>query len=389
MKPILTVTFAAFSVLLVARTSAQDSIAAPPHVRGGIYDRPYLFKSGEQVAIGGYAEGMFRSEYVAGIHESSGFEFRRFNIFLFSSISNLIKLTSELEFEHGTEEIKLETALIDIQLYDPFNLRAGILLSPLGKFNLAHDSPRNEFNDRPLVSTRIIPSTFSEAGAGFFGSFYPVGDTRLTYEAYLVNGLNDGVVLAGDGTEIPAGRPEAFDGDNNASPSFVGRLAFMPEFGGELGFSAHSGIYNTFMVEGMEVDEKRNLTILAVDGEYRWERLTLQGEFAYAKVDLPGSLVGLYAHNQQGVYGQAIYRLVDGLLPMFPQSALSIGARYDAIDLDMDIEGDEIQRLTIGVILRLVPDTALKIDYQHNWMFDRINNETRSAVIQAGLATYF
>jgi hypothetical protein len=376
--------------LLVFHSSSfgQDTIP-PPSVKGGIYDRPYLFRPSSAVSIGGYAESMLRLEYESGIHENTSFEARRFNIFLFSSISNLIKLTSELEFEHGTEEIKLETALVDLQFMDEANLRAGILLSPLGKFNLAHDSPRNEFNDRPLVSTQIIPATLSEAGIGLYGSLYPFSDHRLTYEAYLVNGLNDGVIVAGEGTDIPAGRPEAFEEDNNGSPAVVGRLAAMPSFGGELGVSVHTGIYNTHRAEGLDIDERRRLTIFAIDGEYQVGALTVQAEFARASIDVPPSLVGLFAETQRGFYTQALYALLNNILPMFPKSVLSIGSRYDDIDLDTAIRGDHVRRLTLGVNLRPVPETVIKLDYQHEWRFDRLNNETRAAVIQFGVATYF
>ncbi len=378
-----------FILLIHQSGSSQDTTVVPPLVKGGIYDRPYIFRPSSRIAIGGYAETMVRSEYEQGVHENISFEARRFNIFLFSSISPLIKLTSELEFEHGTEEIKLETALIDLQFYQEVNLRAGILLSPLGKFNIAHDSPRNEFTDRPLVSTRIIPATLSEAGFGFYGLFYPFGDTRVTYEAYFVNGLTDNIVLAGDGTSIPEGRPTAFEEDNNGSPSFVGRLAFVHASGAELGLSMHTGVYNTFKSEGLVVDEKRTLTIIAVDAEYEWDDLIFKGEFARASIAIPQSLRGLFAERQQGFFGQAMYHLVRGVLPMFPQSVLSVGARYDYVDLDAGASRDDTYRLSVGLNLRLVPDTVIKLDYQHNWAFDRINNETRSAVIQFGIATYF
>ncbi len=377
-------------IVLSHPTFSQDTTtAAPPLVKGGIYDRPYIFRPSSRIAIGGYAETMIRSEYEQGVHENISFEARRFNIFIFSSISPYIKLTSELEFEHGTEEIKLETALIDIQFYEELNLRGGILLSPLGKFNLAHDSPRNEFTDRPLVSTRIIPATLSEAGFGLYGSFYPHPEHRLTYETYLVNGLNDDIVLGGDGTAIPDGRPKAFEEDNNGSPAFVGRLAWMPEFGLEFGISLHTGVYNTFKKEGLVIDEKRSLTIMAVDGEYQIGDFAFVGEYARARIGIPPSLGGLFAEAQHGFYGQALYTLLHGVLPMFPQSRLAIGVRYDYIDLDTAINGDDTHRLTVGANLRLVPDTVIKLDYQHNWMFDRLQNKTRAAVIQFGVATYF
>ncbi len=378
-----------FACALGQHTFSQDSTAAPPLVKGGIYDRPYMFRPSSRIAIGGYAETMIRSEYEQGIHENISFEARRFNIFIFSSISPYIKLTSELEFEHGTEEIKLETALIDVQFFEELNLRGGILLSPLGKFNIAHDSPRNEFTDRPLVSTQIIPATLSEAGFGFYGSFYPHSDHRITYESYLVNGLTDDILLGGDGTSIPAGRPTAFEEDNNGSPAFVGRIAWLPEFGLELGVSAYTGIYNTFKKDGLIIDEKRNLTIMAVDAEYQLAGFTLQGEFARAQIGIPPSLLGLFAETQQGFYGQLMYKVLEGVLPMFPQSQLAVGARYDYIDVDTKVFGDDTRRLTVGINLRLVPDTVVKLDYQHSWMFDRIRNETRSAVIQFGIATYF
>ena len=91
------------------QTFSQDTTAPPPLVKGGIYDRPYIFRPSSRIAIGGYAETMVRSEYEQGIHENVSFEARRFNIFIFSSISPNIKLTSELEFEHGTEEIALQS----------------------------------------------------------------------------------------------------------------------------------------------------------------------------------------------------------------------------------------------------------------------------------------
>lgn len=380
-------------IVSAARTQVtdgtEDTTAAPPLVRGGIYDRPYLIRPSSRLAIGGYAETMMRAEWVEGVHENLSFEARRFNVFIFSSISPHIKLTSELEFEHGTEEIKLEMALLDIQLLDELNLRGGILLSPLGKFNLAHDSPRNEFTDRPLVSTRIIPATLSEAGFGFYGSCILHNDHRLTYETYLVNGLNDDIILNGDGTSIPEGRPKAFEEDNNGTPAFVGRIAWLSEFGLELGVSVHTGLYNTFKNEGLVVDDKRRLTILAFDGEFRWDRLSLQGEYARASIQVPSPLIGLFAEVQQGFYAQAVYEALRGVLPLFPHSTLAAGVRYEVVDFNARAPGDHHRRLTLGTNLRLVPDTVIKLDYHHTWLFDRLGNETRSAVIQFGVATYF
>ncbi|MFQ5676746.1 MAG: hypothetical protein ACE5G1_12685, partial [bacterium] len=163
-----------------AQTVDSDSLRKTPDVIGGIYDRPYIARLGGKIAIGGYAEMNSNFERKEGIEEGLSFEMRRYNIFIYSPVSDRVKLTSELEFEHGTEEIAIETALVDILFHTVINLRTGILLSPLGRFNLVHDGPRYDITDRPLVSTEIIPATLSEIGVGFYGALYLSPFDRLT-----------------------------------------------------------------------------------------------------------------------------------------------------------------------------------------------------------------
>ena len=375
-----------------------DSLQKSPNVIGGIYDRPYILRLGGQIAIGGYAE--MNSNFVRedGIEEGLSFEARRFNIFIYSAISDRVKLTSELEFEHGTEEIALETALVDVQFHTTFNLRAGVLLSPLGKFNIAHDSPRYDLIDRPLVSTQIIPATLSEVGLGIFGALFPTLYDRVSYELYLVNGLGDGVVGGvGDGTRIPMGKSEsAFEEDNNGSPAFTGRLSMNPRFGGEIGLSFHSGFYNSYKFEGEQIDDKRRLTIFALDGEYRWRRLKFRGEAALAKIDVPESLNELFADQQKGLYGEVGYTLLRRTLFNFQDATLTLVSRYDYIDLNDGLFsatgqniGDSVHRLTAGLSFRPTPETSIRLSYARNWQRDVFNNLAHSMNIQFGVATYF
>ncbi|MCZ6681321.1 MAG: hypothetical protein O7E52_29240 [Candidatus Poribacteria bacterium] len=246
-------------------------------------------------------EAHFRFEREEGITEEVTFELKRFNLFTYTPVSDRARIASELEFEEGGEEIKIELATIDFEIHEALTFRGGIILSPLGRFNLAHDSPANDLTDRPLVSTEITGTALSEAGMGFFGAFYPSANSRLTYELYAVNGFNDGVLGGSpDGTRIPEGKGN-FE-DNNQNPAFVGRVAISPHPSLEVGVSGHTGPYNVHTVEGLEVDEKRSLTIFVLDGEVRWNRFELQGEYARASVDIPEQLLGLQAEDQQGLY---------------------------------------------------------------------------------------
>ncbi|MCC6750939.1 MAG: hypothetical protein IT371_25005 [Deltaproteobacteria bacterium] len=366
-----------------------------PLVRGGIYDRPYLVRVGSAVAVGGYIDlsGGYRRE--EGVSDGFSFEARRFNIFLSSTITRFIRLTSELEFEHGAREIALETALVDLLFHHAINLRAGILLVPVGRFNITHDSPRYDVVDRPLVSTRIIPSTWSDVGGGVFGAFYPGRRHRLTYELYLVNGLGDGL-LAADGTRLSEGRMvRRFEADNNGSPAVTGRLAYSPPGGLEVALSFYTGVYNRFRVDGRAVDDARWVTVLAADAEFERGRLTLRGEGALAILDVPGSLRDLAATRQLGFFLEGSYRVLQRRLWRFEQASLAVTSRVEFVDLAYGYRrtgeglGDEVTRLTLGLSFRPAPTTALRLVYHHDWLMDAFHRPSRGAGVLGGLATYF
>ncbi len=76
------------------------------------------------------------------------------------------------------------------------------------------------------------------------------------------------------------------------SPAFVGRVAVSPHPSLEVDVSAHSDYYNVYTIEGLDVDKMRSLTILALDGEFWWNRFELLGEYAHVSIDIPDQLVG-------------------------------------------------------------------------------------------------
>ena len=154
-----------WSVAVLAFASPAGAQVDSTLAQEGIYDRPFI-GSVSNTAIGGYIEGNTNYFVEDGITKGFSMELRRFNIFMYSSISRRVRFLSELEFEHGTEEIALETALVDFQISPALVLRAGIILPPIGYLNQNHDSPKWDFVDRPLVTTGVIPSTLSVVAAG-------------------------------------------------------------------------------------------------------------------------------------------------------------------------------------------------------------------------------
>lgn len=382
-------------VLLAAAPAvrAQDTSM----VQGGIYQRPFLVSAG-RTAVGGYAEGNANYFRTDGVSEGFSMELRRFNIFLFSSVGRRLRFISELEFEHGTEEIALETALVDFTVNPSFILRAGILLPPIGAFNVNHDGPRYDFVDRPLVSTAIIPSTLSEVGFGAHGRLAPPGFS-LSYDAYLVNGLGDGVILNGTGrTDIPSGKTEdRFAEDNNGSPAFSGRVAAQHRGWGEVGLSYYGGIYNTFRIEGEPVDEKRRVSIVAVDFNTEIRSLSLRAEAAWASVDVPGDLEELLGDRQWGVHLDAVLPVWHPRIQGLQNPVVSVGVRLERVDFNRGTFGstslpifDETDALTASVSFRPAAGTVFRANYRRESFRDPAGNPpSKTGGFQVGFATYF
>ncbi|HSM04330.1 MAG TPA: hypothetical protein VK858_06900 [Longimicrobiales bacterium] len=392
-------TLAAVPAALTAQV--RDTTAARPDTsaaQDGIYDRPFIASLG-RTAVGGYVEANTNYFKEDGIGDGFSMEMRRFNIFLFSAIGSRIRFVSELEFEHGTEEIALETALLDVRVSPALILRGGVLLPPIGYLNQNHDSPRWNFVERPLVTTEIIPTTLSEIGFGVLGKLFPGGLT-LSYDLYVTNGLQDGVVGNAEGrTHLASGRSEELMAeDNNGSPAVSGRLALARPGRAEVGLSFYTALYNAFQVEGDVVDDERRVTLLAVDGQATLGPAQIRAEVALADIDVPPSLEPIFATRQWGGH-------LDVTLPVWKPriggqetpGELALDLRLEHVDLNdgtfpstgRDVR-DEITAIVPGVSFRPVPDVVVRMNYRREWIDDFLGNPTAiRAGWQVGLAAYF
>ena len=380
-----------------AAASAQEPAGEPadttdrPFVTGGVYDRPYLGRLLGRTAIGGYAEVHARYGRADGLEEESGFVAKRFNLFTATRVSDFVRIGAELEIEEGGEEVKLEFAAIDVIIHPSFTLRGGMILSPLGRFNLAHDSPLNPFTDRPLVATDLLGVALSEPGFGALGTIGLPGlggQNRLTYEVYATNGFHDGLLFdSPDGTRLAAGRGN-FE-DQNGSPAVVGRLAWSPRAGHEMGVSAHHGAWNVFALDGEAVDERRDLTVMVADLETEVVGVQVTGEAALVRLDMPSSLENIAASRQAGGYVDLEYPFLRGFPATMPNATLSAKLRFDAVDFDREQAGDGVARVSAGFNFRPTPDTVLKAEYVRGRERDRFNSPAETVAFLFSLATYF
>ena len=380
----------AFAVPIAAQV---DSTLA----QEGIYDRPFI-ASVSNTAIGGYVEGNTNYFIEDGITEGFSMELRRFNIFMYSSISQRVRFLSELEFEHGTEEIALETALVDFQVSPALVLRAGIILPPIGYLNQNHDSPKWDFVDRPLVTTGVIPSTLSEVGAGVYGKSAS-GGVMLSYDVYLTNGIADAVVGNDLGrTDIPSGKSEEqFEEDNNGSPAISGRFAVRRPGLGEVGMSYYGGYYNSYLFEGVEVDERRWLGIAAFDFGASLGSAAIRGEVAYATIDVPEGMVEVFGDRQWGGHVDIVAPVWKPTLSGYDNATVSLGLRLERVDYNRGVFSstgesirDDVTALVPSISFRPTAETVFRANYRYHWTHDFVGNPTvRTAGFQVGFATYF
>ena len=378
---------------LTAQTASQDSVMG----QDGIFDRPFI-RGVSSTSIGGYLEGNTNYFVEDGVTEGFSMELRRFNIFLFSSISPRVRFLSELEFEHGTEEIALETALVDFVVSPALVLRAGILLPPIGYLNQNHDSPKWDFVDRPLVTTGIIPSTLSEVGMGVYGKSAQ-GGLVVSYDFYLTNGIGSSVVGNATGrTDIASGKSEeAFGEDNNGSPALSGRIAARRLGTGEIGLSYYGGYYNSFRLEGTEVDARRWLGIAALDFGASMGPATVRGEVAFATIDVPSSLVELNADRQWGAHVDVIAPMWRPRMRGYADAVVSLGMRLEHVDYNRGSFAstgtsihDDVTAVVPGVSFRPTPGTVFRANYRYHWTRDFVGNPVaHMAGWQVGFATYF
>ena len=263
-----------------------------------------------------------------------------------------------------------------------------MLLSPLGKFNLSHDSPLNEFTDRPLVSTELLGVALSEPGLGALGQFGFARTGRLTYEVYATNGFHDGIITESEqGTRIPLGRGNLED--NNSRPAIVGRVAVSPARPVEIGVSIHHGVYNVYDDEGTRIDDARHLTIGVLDAEVHALGVQFAGEAALAGIDIPPSLTGIYASRQRGAYVEAVRPFGRGVVRTMPSSRFAAKVRFDYVDFDAQRMGQSVGQVTLGANFRPTQDSVLKLDYVRGRSRDEFNNLAEHAFLLFSIATYF
>ena len=303
-------------------------------------------------------------------HADPVLDFHRFVLLFTHSFSERVRFVSELELEHAVVspetdgELELEQAYIDFLVSRPFNLRAGMVLAPVGVINERHEPPVFHGVERPLVETVIIPTTWFGAGAGVHGEFRG----GLRYRAYAMETLDAARFSAGEG--LRDGRQKGAEA-NARHVAGTGRIEYVGTPGLVLGASFWRGETGFAFPR---VDS--SVALVEADGRYRVGELTVRGLYAHAFLDGMGELnravqrlTGVspnVAEQMRGFYLEGAWFVVPRPAPR----EVAVFLRYENFDTQyrmpdgyVPLPAFDRDAWIAGVTWFPDPDVAVKVDY--------------------------
>ncbi|OFW04418.1 MAG: hypothetical protein A3I61_11410 [Acidobacteria bacterium RIFCSPLOWO2_02_FULL_68_18] len=303
--------------------------------------------------------------------ENGVLDFHRFVLILNHGFSPRLRFVGELELEHafveGLEEggeLELEQAYIDFLLSRAMNVRAGMLLMPVGIINERHEPPVFNGVERPFVDTVIVPSTWFDVGAGVHGEL----GAGWRYRAYVVAPLNALEFTAEEG--IRGGRQKGSEA-NVRNVAYTARVEYRGIRALTLGASMWAG-EGSFVAPRLDT----GVTVGEFDARFRRNRLELRWQFAQVEIadavrlnDVLSRTSGVspnIARTLRGFYSEAAYRLWNA----GPPRDLVAFARYENFDTQfrmpeglVPLKQFDRDAWVTGVTYYPDPDIAVKADY--------------------------
>ncbi len=343
---------------------------------GPAASRVYTVNRG--VSIGGYGEFLYenfdsRRQNGSPSGRTNQIDLLRAILYFGYKFDDHFLFNSELEVEHAVTasdkggETAVEFAYLDWRHTRATNLRAGLVLIPMGFLNELHEPPVFLAARRPEVEQVIIPSTWRELGLGFYG------DTGVvSYRAYLVNGLTAS-------RYVPEGIAEGKqEGSQAIAKDFAvtGRLDFTPLPGTLVGASFFTG--NS--AQGRATPSGKSFggrtTLVDLHAEWRWRGIRARSLFVDTRIADAAeinALNGLTGDQSVGCRQRGWY--LEGGYDLFSWRPARVSVvpfvRWERYDTQREVPAgfernpeNNVSVLTLGAVFKPIENIAVKIDWQ-------------------------
>ena len=329
--------------------------------------------------VGGYGEVVYNNYRDSSVKDQA--DLRRFVLFFGHKFSDRLRFNSELEVEHGfidegkPGEIAMEQAYLEYGLTDRVNLRAGLMLMPLGILNETHEPPTFYGVERNEIESRIIPSTWRELSIAVQGEAIP----GMEYQAGISTAPDaskfENASAGFRGMRTSGGKAAANDLGYFASLNYRGRPGLLLGggiFSGNTGQDGNGETPNA-LLKGVG----GRLTVWDVHAKYAVGNLDLQALYARGKLNDTAQINTALAiapasgnaapKSFSGWYGQAAYHIwKSGELDLAPF------VRYEQYDTQREVDSGYDKNIknketvtTLGVNFKVHPQVVLKADFQN------------------------
>ena len=338
-----------------------------------------LMNKGDGLVIGGYGEIHLNVNEDA----NNKVDVHRLVTLLGYNFNDKVRFVSEIEFEH-VKEVYVEQAFLSYSIKDNLNLRAGLMLVPMGIVNEYHEPTIFNGVERPGMDKSIIPSTWREIGFGLNGR---MDNASLKYQLYLFNGFkSDGL---GGSNGIRSGRQKGAEAMwNTTNVSFD--LDWYGVNGLKLGFSGYFGDSN--IDEGVDVPGV-GISMFGLDARYTKDRFGMRGQYITTSIDGSEEYNTAWESDlgskMNGWYIETSYNLMGS----DKTERLDLFARYSNYDTHAGVAGsltrnDEYNRnvLTTGLSWHVAKGAAFKMDYQ---ILGNEGPDDNTSVINFGMGFWF
>ena len=361
-----------------------------------------LAKKESKLEFGGYGQVDFSKQLLENRATNASLDVSRVILGMGYSFSSKTSFFSEVEYEH-VKELYVEQAFINHSFNDFLNLRAGLILIPMGIINEYHEPTTFNGVNRPTVDNIIVPTTWREIGIGLTGRFQGPG---IKYQAYLVNGFS-----GYDGTKgLINGEKFLRDGRQKGaksimtSPDLSVKIDYYGVSGLKIGISGYFGKTESALYKNLDLSNvtsvaRADSSILGVsmaglDVRYNRSGLSLRGELILSLMinttqynALTGNDVG---RSVRGMYAEIAYNVLQktdseySLTPFF---------RYENYDTHFKVdpgateqEKYQVNEFVFGIGWKLAEGAVLKADMQ---LAKSAADATIRKTVNAGIGVWF
>ncbi len=344
----------------------EDSLAAGLNIKGS-----------SATALSGYGEAFYTQDIK---QQTATAQLKRVVLFVGHRFNDRISFFSEMELEDAVAgdgkggEIAMEQAFIKFDINRSHYIQAGLFVPRIGITNENHLPNTFNGNERSVLETMIIPTTWRELGVGLYGNVSNIAG--LNYSIALLTGLNaDGFSMENG---IGGGRSEGLAVSARQKAVTAALLYYV----GSFRFQASSYVGGSVGVDNKTADRFDLSTgffgtpvyVNEINGQYRSNGLLIKAMASVINIPDAANINSAYASNtpeqMQGANMEVAY---DVLYKKYSGSKqLQLFSRYEYIDMTAKLPSNGIDNPYykqhhgfVGLSFLPVRGVVIKADYHY------------------------